>query len=310
MQLLILDVDAAYYKKKLGPKFPAVSIHAVTREEDVGDMIKEAEILMIKRISDDLIKKAVNLKWIQCIITGVDYIVNLPSFPKDVLLTSTRGIHGPQMSELALLLMLALNRKFPQVIRNQDRRVWDSPPVSLLWKKKVGILGVGVIGQELARKCKALGMTVYGITRHKRKIDSVDHSFGPDELLQVMQEVDFFVNVVPGTPETVNMIGAKAFAAMKTTAFFINIGRGETVDEAALADALQKGQIAGAGLDVFCTEPLPEDHPFWGMKNMIVSPHQGGKSDIYADQALPIFEENIKRYLQGERRNLVNVIEL
>ena len=310
MQLLILDVDAAYYKEKLEPKFPAVSIHAVTREEDVGDLIKQAEILMIKRISDDLIKKAAALKWIQCIITGVDYIVNLPSFPRDVLLTSTRGMHGPQMSELALLLMLSLNRKFPQVIRNQDRHVWDSPPVSLLWKKKVGILGVGVIGQELARKCKAMGMTVFGITRHKRELDSVDHSFGPDGLLQVIKEVDFFVNVVPGTPETVNMIGAEAFAAMKRTAFFINIGRGETVDEAALADALERGEIAGAGLDVFCTEPLPEDHPFWGMKNMIVSPHQGGKSDIYADQALPIFEENIKRYLQGERRNLINVIEM
>ena len=310
MQVLILDNDAAYYKEVLGAKFPALSIHAATREEDVGDIIEKAELLMIKRISDDLIKKAVNLKWIQCIITGVDFIVTLPSYPKEVLLTSTRGMHGPQMSELALLLMLALNRKFPQVIRNQDRRVWDSPPVSLLWKKKVGILGVGVIGLELAQKCKAMGMTVYGITRNKRKLESVDHSFGPDELLKVMQEVDFFVNVVPRTPETVNMIGAKEFAAMKPTAFFVNIGRGETVDEAALVDAVQNGEIAGAGLDVYCTEPLPEDHPFWGLKNMIVSPHQGGKSDIYADQALPIFEENIKRYLQGERQNLINVIKV
>jgi phosphoglycerate dehydrogenase-like enzyme len=310
MQVLILDNEAAYYKKVLGPKFPALSIHAATRGEDVGDIIEKAEVLMVKRISDDLIKKAANLKWIQCLITGVDFIVTLPSYPKDVLLTSTRGIHGPQMTELALLLMLALNRKFPQVVRNQDRRVWDSWPVSLLWKKKVGILGVGVIGLELAQKCKAMGMTVYGITRNKRKIDSVDHSFGPDELLKVMQEVDFFVNIVPRTPETVNMIGAKEFAAMKPTAFFINIGRGETVDEAALVDALQNGEIAGAGVDIYCTEPLPEDHPLWGLKNMIVSPHQGGKSDIYADQALPILEENIKRYLQGERRNLINVIDL
>jgi len=309
MQVLILDNDATYYKEALAPKFPALSIHAATREEDVGDVIEKAEILMIKRISDDLMKRAVNLKWIQCIITGVDFIVTLPSFPKGILLTSTRGMHGPQMSELALLLMLALNRKFPHVIRNQDRRVWDSPPVSLLWKKKVGILGVGVIGLELARKCQAMGMTVYGITRTKRPLESVDRSFGPDELLEVMQEVDFFVNVVPRTPETENMIGAKELAAMKPTAFFVNLGRGDTVDEAALLEALQNGRIAGAGLDVYCTEPLPEDHPFWGLKNVIVSPHQGGKSDIYADQALPIFEENIRRYLQGERQNLINVIE-
>jgi len=309
MQLLIVNQDAEYIKKALEPKFPEISIHAATGEEKVGDIIERTDILLTISISNGLVKKASKLQWIQCMITGVDYLVNLPSLRKDVVITSTRGIHGPQMSELAFLLMLALNRNFAQNIRNQDQRLWDSRPGTLLWKKKVGILGVGVIGQEIARKCKAFGMTVYGIDRIKIKIDSVDHFLGPEELLQVMREVDYFISVVPSTPETQKMVGTKELSAMKSTAFFINIGRGETVDEEALVHVLRTQKIAGAALDVFCTEPLPKDHPLWGMKNVIITPHVGGKCDIYSDQALPIFEENLRRFLQGERRNLINFID-
>jgi phosphoglycerate dehydrogenase-like enzyme len=205
--------------------------------------------------------------------------------------------------------MLALNRKFPMLVRNQDRRVWDSRPSPLLYKKNVGILGLGVIGQEIARKCKAFGMTVYGIDLLKIEIDSVDYAYGPQALIEVLREVDYFINVVPSTAENQNMIAAREFAAMKPTAFFVNVGRGETVDEGALIQALKAEKIAGAALDVFHQEPLPEDHPLWGLPNVIITPHVAGKSDIYSDQVLPIFEENLKRYLQGERRDLINFIE-
>jgi len=309
MQLLILNKDAEYMKRALERKFLGISIHAITREKDVGEIIEKTDILLTIIISDELIKKASKLQWIQCMATGVDFFVNLPSLRKDVILTSARGIHGPQMSELAFLFMLALNRNFPQNIRNHDQRIWKRWPGRLLYQKKVGILGVGVIGQEIARKCKAFGMTVYGITRFKRKIDSVDYSYGPEGLLQVIREVDYFINVVPSTPQTKKMVGGKELSAMKPTAFFINIGRGQTVDEEALVSLLKAGKIAGAALDVFCTEPLPKDHPLWGMENVIITPHVGGLSDIYAEQVLPIFEENLRRFLQGERRNLINYIE-
>lgn len=309
MHVLIYDEDAAYLKEKLRAKFPALDIHAAAPGEDVSEIVHKIEVLMAKKFQDDLMRRAKRLQWIQCLITGVDYILSIPSLPKDVILTSTRGIHGPQMSELAFLLMLSLTRRFSQTVRNQDKRLWDSRRVSLLYKKKVGILGVGVIGKEIARRCKAFEMAVYGITRMKRKIDFVDFSFGPDELIHVLREVDYFINVAPATAETINMIGAKEFDAMKNTAYFINIGRGETVDEDALVDALKTGKIAGAGLDVFCTEPLPSEHPLWGMQNVIISPHVGGKSDIYPDQILPILEENLSRFLKGERRDLTNYIE-
>lgn len=308
-QVLIVDRDAEYMKKILEPKFPEVTIHAVSKEDEIGDLIESTDILMTIRISDEQIRRAKKLKWIQCMITGVDYIVNLPSLKKDVLLTSGRGIHGPQVSEMAFLLMLALNRRLQENIRNQDRRVWERWPGKLLWRKSAGILGVGIIGEEIARKCKAFEMTVYGITRKRREIESVDHSYGPEGLLEVMSMVDYFINVVPSTPETKNMIGERELSAMKPTAYFINIGRGDTVDEEALINALENKKIAGAGLDVFAIEPLPEDSPLWGMKNVIITPHVAGMSDIYADQVLPIFEENLRRFLRRERRDLINFIE-
>jgi D-2-hydroxyacid dehydrogenase (NADP+) len=309
MNLLILDSRADAYKKALLPKFPEVSIHSAQKEEEIGDFIEKADILLTIRISDKLIKKASKLKWIQALTTGVDYIINLPSLKKEVVITSTRGIHGPQVSEMAFLLMLALNRNFPEVVRNQDKAVWERWPGKLLWKKKVGILGIGVIGEEIARKCKAFDMKVFGIDIVKRKVESIDIFYGPEDIINVAKEVDYFIIVAPFTPQTEKMVDSKVLSAMKPTAFFLNLGRGEIVDEEALIQALNSGKIAGAALDTFWAEPLPKDHPFWGMKNVIVSPHVAGMSDVYVEQALSIFEENLRRFLKGERRSLINLVE-
>jgi phosphoglycerate dehydrogenase-like enzyme len=323
MHLLIVDQLAQDFKKALEPKFPELSIDTVIKTEDIGDFIEKAEMLLIMgppaiKISDEMMKKASKLQWIQSIISGVDFLINLPSLRKEVIITSTRGIHGPQVSELAFLLMLALNRNFPQIVKNQGRKVWErwvpnfpncAIEARLLYQKKVGIMGLGAIGEDIARKCKAFGMMVFGIARTKKLAHTVDYYYPPEKLLEVIKEVDYFINVVPSTPQTHKMIGAKEISHMKPTAFFINVGRGDTVDEEVLIDALKTGKIAGAGLDCFYTEPLPKNNPLWGMKNVIVTPHIGGQSDIYVQQVLPIFEENLRRFLQGERRDLINFVE-
>jgi D-2-hydroxyacid dehydrogenase (NADP+) len=310
MKLLILHQDAVHIKDALESKFPEISIHAAADEAAVGDHMETTDILMAMFISEDLMKRAKKLQWIQCMLTGVDYFLSLPSFRKDVLLTSARGIHGPQMSEMAFLHMLNLTRNYPRMLRNQDKRVWERWPQPLLHKKTVGILGVGVIGKEIARKCKAFGMTVYGTVSRRRDIENVDHVFGPEGLLEVMSKVDYVINVVPNTAATRNMIGEKELSAMKSTAYFINIGRGETVDESALLRALRERKIAGAGLDVFWRKPLPKDSPWWNMDNVVLTPQLGGMTDNYADQVLPLLEENLRRYLRGERRDLLNVVDL
>jgi phosphoglycerate dehydrogenase-like enzyme len=177
------------------------------------------------------------------------------------------------------MFMIAMNRKFPQFVRNQEKRLWDRWPTSLLLNKKVGILGVGVIGEAIARKCKAFEMTVLGIDVIQRKVDAVDVFYGLDGLSKVASEADYFVSVVPSTPENEKMLNAGFFSRMKPTAFFISLGRGEVVDEDALLDALRERRIAGAALDTFCQEPLPADSPFWGMDNVIITPHVAGLTD-------------------------------
>lgn len=309
MKMLILHLDAEYMKKVLEPKFPALTIQEETNEADVGDFIEEAEILMANHFSDAFVQRARKVKWIQCIISGVDRIVELPSLRKDIILTSAKGIHGPQMSEMAFLHMLNLNRNYQKMYRNQQKGVWERWPQPLLYKKSVGILGVGVIGKSLARKCKTFGMTVYGIAHWKREIDDVDYCYGPEGLLEVMSKVDFFINILPSTPETKNLIGERELSALKPTAFFINIGRADTVDLDALIKLLKEKKFAGAGLDTSSTPFLPKDNPLWYMDNVMITPQAGGMSDIYKDQVLPILEENLRRYLKGERRNLINLIE-
>ena len=309
MNLLILDSQAEEYRRALEPEFPELVIRACKTENEVGAFIEKAKFLLTFNISDPLIRKAVNLEWIQALGTGVDAILGLPSLPKGVLVTSTRGIHGPQMSELAVLLMLALTRRFPDTVRNQDKSVWDRWPAELLWKKKVGIFGLGAVGEEIALRCKAFGMTVYGINRSGKGAGAVDRMFGLDGLLTVAREVDYFIVAVPLTPETRGMVGADVVSAMKPTAFLLNLARGPVVDEKALIRALESRTIAGAGLDVFDEEPLPQSHPFWKMTNVIVTPHVGGTSTFYVSQVLPIFRENLRRYLKGERHTLINVVD-
>jgi len=309
MKVLILNKKAELIKQTLELRFPDITIHAATDEAEIGDHIEDADILMAMFVSDGLLKRAGKLQWIQSMLTGVDYFLDLPSFKKEVLLTSARGIHGPQMSEMAILHMLNLTRNFPRIMRNQKEKKWERWPQPLLFKKSVGILGVGVIGTQIARKCKTFDMTVYGIVRKKRELVHVDHVFDQEGLIEVMRSVDYFINVVPNTPETKNMIGERELGVMKPTAYLINIGRGETVDEAALILALKKGKIAGAGLDVFCQKPLPEDSPFWDMDNVLVTPQLGGMSDIYAEQVLPLLEENLERFLHGKHQDLVNVVD-
>ena len=200
---------------------------------------------MCARISDGLMQKASKLKWIQAATTGTDYITRLPSLKKDVMVTTTRGIHAPQVSEMVILLMLALNRDLSEVVRNQDKALWVSRPSKLLWKKKAGILGIGVIGEEVARKCKVFGMEVFGMDIVKRNVEWIDDCYGPQDIAEVARQVDFLILVAPHTPETNNIVGPKILAAMKPTAFLVNLARGELIDDEALISALNARQDCG-----------------------------------------------------------------
>ncbi|MEE9274027.1 MAG: D-2-hydroxyacid dehydrogenase [bacterium] len=309
--MLIVNADAGRFRDHLAPLFPEVSISAAETSDEAGDAFAEAQIIVIigPHLRDGDIEKAARLEWIQALTTGVDNILASPFLREEALVTTTRGIHGPQMSELAVLLMLSLNRDFPRTLRRQGRKIWDQRPQRLLEGKTAAILGVGAIGEQIARKSKAFGMRVIGISGAPREVEGIDEFYRRADLLPAAREADFLIVLVPHSPATDKIVGAEVLAAMKPTAFLINIARGGVVDEAALIGALERGEIAGAGLDVFAEEPLPAESPLWGMENVIVTPHIGGMSENYVEQVMPIVEENLRRFTRGEREKMINIAQ-
>jgi D-2-hydroxyacid dehydrogenase (NADP+) len=294
-------------------RFPDLAVSIVGNSRELLPLMADAEVLIsfgkpLGPDADQLIARATKLKWIQSLGTGVDNIVDLPSLRDDVIVTNMRGIHGPSMSEAALFLMQALARQFPRSVFNQSRCRWERWPASLLHRKTVGILGVGAIAVELARRCKALGMHTVGITSTRRDIAEFDNIYTRADILTAVSHLDFLVVLLPFTQQNQNAVDSKVLGAMKRSAYLVNLARGGIVDERALIDTLRAKMISGAALDVFEIEPLPVNHPLWTIENLIITPHTGGYSDDYDDQALPIIEANLRNFLAGRFEQMINAV--
>ena len=299
------------YQQRLHSEFPELTIDLVDHHSKVDPFIGSADILLTfgAHMADHVLEKGIRLKWIQALGTGVDGIVDRPPFREGVLVTNMHGLHGDSVPEAAVMLMLALARDLPRAMRNQHARNWDRYPSRLLKGKTVGIFGVGAIARSLAPKCKSFGMTVVGITSAVRGMEGFHRMVHRSELERTVGELDFLVLLTPYTPETHGIVDAKVLAAMKPSAYLVNLARGGIVDEEALMCALREKRLAGAALDVFATEPLPGDHPLWSMDNVIVTPHLGGFHDQYAEEALPTVVENFSKFLAGDLANMINVVK-
>jgi len=314
MKLLILltfpEPIRKVYRDGLAEAFPQLKIDMVDHHSKVDPYINEANILVTfgAHMADHVLEKATNLKWIQALGTGVDGIVDSPALRDGVIVTNLHGLHGASVSESVLTAMLALSRNLLRAVRSQDAGRWDRFPVNLVKGKTVGILGVGVIATELAPRCQALGMTVIGITSSPRSVPGFDRMVSRDELLDVAAELDHLVLLIPYTSETDRIVGRAVLKRMKRSAFLINVARGGVVDQPALVEALQAGLIAGAALDVFAEEPLPDGHPLWKMPNVLITPHMAGFHAGYPDEALPIVIENIRHFLAGDIDGMINMV--
>jgi len=310
--LLTLPPDVTeQYRARLSQKFPEIGIDVIATADKAAAALPQADMLLtfgqlMKNLKLDL-AGATKLKWVQALGTGLDGITDQPALKPSVTVTSLHGVHGAPVSEAALASMLALSRNLPGAIRAQDEHQWRRWPAKLLHDKTVGILGIGVIAEALAPKCKAMGMTVVGITSSPRQVAGFDRVHPMSELLAVLPQLDYLVLLTPYSPATHHMIDAKVFAAMKPTSYFVNVARGGVVDEDALLAALRDKKIAGAALDVFNREPLPSDHPFWDFENVIITTHQGGFCDTYVDLAMPILEHNMRCFLRGDLKGMINV---
>lgn len=304
------EADAAAFEARARGDFPGISLLATNDRAEALHHLTDAEAIIGHHFQFDeaMLAAAPQLRWIQSLTTGTDAILKLRALRSDVTVTSTRGMHGPQVSELVFLQMLALCRDFPQMQRNQVTHQWKRWPQPLLWGKTIVIVGVGAIGMALAPRCKAFGMSVYGVSGTPRVTEGFDKIFPRTELRQSAALADFLVLIVPYTPETENLIDASVIGALKPTAFLINVARGGVLDEEALLHALHGHRLAGAALDVFRTQPLPPEHPLWKEERVIITPLVGGMSDIYLDQAYPILRSNLERFLAGDLDHLVNIV--
>ena len=310
-RILIVDSEFQKYQKFLEPRFPEVDFtYAVDGEEALTHVPETEVIISIAHwFTKEVAQKAKNLKWLQCNITGTDHLIASLADRRDIILTSGRGIHGPQMTEVTLLHMLALYRQVRRLAKNQENHTWDRFLPYVLENRLVAIMGLGAIAEHMARCFRALGMTVYGISRTNRKIEGIDKVFSRDDLTEAVKDVDFLIALVPFNPETHNIIDANVFYAMKPSACLINVARGGVVDEAALIDALKNREISGAGLDVFEESPLPDNSPLWDMENVFITPFTGGRSDKYAERILTVIEPNIRAYLDGTTKYMKNIVQ-
>jgi D-2-hydroxyacid dehydrogenase (NADP+) len=309
-KVLILDMNAEHYRERLARRFPTVEFHATHDADEAEKLIDAIEVIIAlgHHIPNTLLAKAKSLKWVQALTTGTDTLTAPGALPPHVLLTSTRGIHGPQMSELAFLNMIALARNFRKMQRNQAEGKWEQWGQPILEGKSIVIVGLGLLAEHLAERCKLFGMKVIGISGGRGEAPHFDQVHPRSELVKLAARADFLMLLVPYSKDTHHLINRDVIGAMKPSAFLINLARGGVLDEAALIDHLQTGKIAGAALDIFSKQPLPPDNPLWRMPNVIITPNIGGRSDRFVEQTLSIVEPNLQAFLDGRLKDLRNLV--
>jgi phosphoglycerate dehydrogenase-like enzyme len=250
-----------------------------------------------------------NVRWIQATSAGIGqtvkrlgYDTRMPS----TIFTTASGVHPRPLAEFVVMAMLIHYKGALRLIQRQARKHWERYAGTDLEGRTLAIVGLGRVGAEIARLCRALGMTVIG-TDLRPAPDSVDRYYLPSQLPAMLREPDVLVVIVPHTPQTEKMIGARELALLPRGAYFINIARGAVVDEPALIEALRSGHLSGAALDVFAEEPLPPTSPLWEMPNVLISPHSASTSDRENARITDLFCDNLRRFLKGETlRNVLN----
>jgi phosphoglycerate dehydrogenase-like enzyme len=290
----------------------AIELVFADTEPAMAEVLEGCDIVFAWRPRSGLLRpaweRAGGLRWVQSASAGVEDLLFEEMVKSPVVLTNARGVFDDAMAEYVVGMLLLFAKGLPGVLERQRRREWLPRDSEQLAGKRVLVVGVGSIGHAIGRRCKGVGMTVRGVgTRARTRDDVFALVHAAEDLEEACGWADVVVNVLPSTPTTRHRFDDAVFAAMLPSARFVNVGRGSTVDEAALIRALQEGTIAGAALDVFEREPLPEDSPLWDLPNVIVSPHMSADFAGWRETLVELFVENLSRYLTG--RPLKNVVD-
>lgn len=308
--LFLSKVNNKYIEEiqKIAPQFNVICLYD---KKDAYKYIKDTEVLVCFDGDADaeFIHNAENLKWIHLLSAGADAMPFDVLKERKIILTNSKGVHKYQISEQVLGYMLLFERGLNYFIRKQMNREWDkSVKVSELYGKTVCILGVGSIGEEIARIAREFGMKTIGVRKSGNMSKFIDEMYTNENMIFAVSKADYVICALPLTDETYHLLGKDFFKNMKNDAVFINIGRGKVVDESSLIDALKNKTIRGAALDVFEEEPLSKESPLWDMENVIITPHTAGISPHYMERGIEIIKHNIKAYLgDGDFINRVDL---
>jgi phosphoglycerate dehydrogenase-like enzyme len=288
--------EALAYARRISQPRPLFTVTAGATPAEATLHVAGAEILYAWNFPRELLTKAPRLRWVQNMGAGVERFL-VPELPPRVKLTRVAGIFGPWMAEYVLGWCLWSTQRTELFRARQRERRWQPADPLRLHGSTMCVVGLGDIGRIVARAARAFGMHVTGVTQRGRKVAEAERVYRTRDLRKAIGAADFVVLTVPLTPATRHLVGVGELAAMKPSAWLLNIARGPIVDTAALVDALATKRIAGAVLDVFDEEPLPTAHPLWTFDNAVITPHISGPST--PDEIAPIFNDNLRRYLAG-----------
>ena len=297
-----------WFAERLRSEFPQIEVVHLPDYKGMDEEIVDAEILVAWSIRPEQIAAAKKLRWIHSPAAAVHQLIFPELVNSEIVLTNAREVHGPVVAEHVVALIFALAKKIAGSVRLQEKHIWgqqilwDEPPrIREVAGATVGMVGLGSIGRPVVKSAKALGMRVIAVREHAEKgSESADAVFGPAQIDEVFRQADYIVLAAPVTASTKAIANAERLALMKPDACLINVGRGQLVDEAALAAALREKKIGGAALDVFPKEPLAADSPLWDVPNLLITPHTAALTDKLWERHYALFSENLQRYLNGK----------
>jgi len=300
--LLWTDSTAAYLDaiKTAGLADRVVLESLPRKEKPSADQMARTEALMAYAAPPGLLPAMPKLRWVQSMTAGVEGWLALPDLPANLTLTCARGTHREAMPENIIGALFHVAKPYAAAVENQKRGKWVPTIAQPLTGKTLGILGLGAIGQDVARIAAVLGMRVIGTRRRPEPMANVAEVLPPERTREVLAQSDFVLVLLPATPETDNFIDTERLGMMKPGAWLLNFGRGHLIKDDDLIAAVQAKTIAGAVLDVFRQEPLPSDHPFWKAEGIIVLPHIGGPHPQRDRFVARLFVENLGRFLEGK----------
>lgn len=286
----------------------------VTKADEIRAGIVDAQLVIGGPIDKEVLAHAERLVWQHVPWAGVESVISPALAARNVTLTNSRGVSAPNMAEHAIAMMLAFGRALPTFFREQQERSWrgweSRPAFFELTGQTVVLLGMGAIGKATAERLRPFGCTIIGARRSAvdGAVEGFDRVVSFGQLADVLPDADHVVSSLPMTRSTRTIFSADLIASMKPGSYFFNVGRGGTVDQDALIEALKSGHLAGAGLDVTDPEPLPKDSPLWEAPNTIITGHTSGSSPMVAQRVIEVIVENLRRYQAGEE--LINVVDL